>query len=138
MGLGGITNEGSHDDIDSDSGCRVEHTTGLDELVASVATASEEVEHGVYHGVKHTHAGSGDECSHEIDCESHSARGPLYEDTYDADYKCHEGCLLVAILLDKHTRGDTHHQVGAEVTIVADLGEEVARSELIFHNDCHR
>ena len=48
---------------------RVQCTTNLNELVTTVTTATEQVQHWVYHRVKHTYAETADECTQQINDE---------------------------------------------------------------------
>ena len=137
LGLGGIADECTHDDIDCHSCSGVEYAAGLDELVALVATTAEEVEHGVHDRVEDAHAAAGDEGTDEIDGHAAPTREPLDDDTRDTDGEAKEGRLLVAVLLNTHASGETHHQVSHEVAIVADHSHEVGGSKLVFHDNAH-
>ena len=64
--FGGLADERAHDDVHRHGSSAVEHTAYLDELVAFVAAASEDIKHGVYNGVEHTHAETADESAHKI------------------------------------------------------------------------
>ena len=125
--LSSLTDERTHEDVDSNGSSAVEHATDLDELVALVSASAEDVKHGVYNSVKHAHAETADECSHEIYAESSScghafpSAHPLYENADDADNERNERCAFVTYFLKQHTGGDTHHEVCDEVAVVADL-----------------
>ena len=64
--LGHLTDEGTHDDVYGHTCGRVEGTTNLNELVASLSAATEQVEHGVDHSVEHTHAEAADKGTCQI------------------------------------------------------------------------
>ena len=108
FGLAGVTDEGSHENIDTDSSGGVEYSTDLYKLVATVATSAEEVEHRIDHGVEHAHAEAGNEGADEIDHEAGRPTDPLEKQTDNADDKGHQGRLLVAEFCDEQTCGDTH------------------------------
>ena len=45
--------------------------------------------------------------------------------------------FFVAIFGNQHTCGDSHYQIGDEVTIVSDLGKDIACSEVVLYNNSH-
>ena len=146
LSLGGITDQSTHEDVAAYGSRAVEHTTELDQLVTLVAATTEGVKHRVDNAVEDTHAEAGDESTDEVNGEHtgevalhvHLAAEPLDEDTKHTDSKTDEGCLLVAKLVDEHTCGDTHYEIGNEVAVVTNLCENVRDFALVLDDGCHR
>ena len=137
--LGHLTNEGAHHDVYSNSSSRVECSTYLNQLVTGLATATQNVEQGVDHSVEHAHAQTTDECATEVyPIASHYTTQVLEYDACQTYQKGSKSSLLVAQLGDKHTTGNTHHEVSNKVGIVADLSCSFRCAELVFYDGCHR
>ena len=138
-----VGDECAHEDVASHSSRGVEHTTDLNQLVAGVSTTAKEVEHGVHHTVEDSHAETGDESAQEVNTEDEcevvtvvkEAAQPLNEQTHTTDDETDECRLLVTVLGDQHTRGDTHDEISDEVTVVTDLCEHIRHTAGLVLND---
>ena len=147
FGFRHVGDERTHEDVASHSSRGVEHTTDLNQLVTGVTATAEEVEHGVHHAVEDSHAETGDESAQEVNTEDESevvtvvkeAAQPLNEQTDTTDDETDECSLLLTIFGDQHTRGDTHHKISDEVTVVTDLCEYIRHTAgLVFNDGRHR
>ena len=148
LGFRSISNESTHQDVASHSSRAVEHATYLNQLVALVATTTEEVQHRVDNTVQDTHGQTCDESTKQVNAEYNTNVGtitcinqtaaPLDEDAHDTNHKTDEGSLLVAVLGNQHTCGNTHYQVSDEVADVTDLSESVTDFALVLDDCCHR
>ena len=125
---GGLVRYGADKDTNQQrgegTGEGIEGTSGLDELVAPVAAAAQDVEHGVNNGVEHTYAEAADECTGEVHINCGAAHylqagKPLDHHAEETGCKGDESGLLVAYLLEHLTSGNTHEQVCCEVHHVA-------------------
>ena len=98
---------------------RVERATNLNELVTTVTTATELVQHRVNNEVEQTHRETCDECTKEIytKCSDTTQKtcDSLNAYTYETDEHCQESGLLVAVLGEKVTTRDTHYCVSNKV-----------------------
>ena len=65
-----VTDHSTYQDGYSRCSQRVADTTELNELVTLVATAAQRVEHRVNNAVKHTHAETGNESTHQVNRET--------------------------------------------------------------------
>ena len=157
--LGQRADEGTHKERGEGGRERVERTAGLNELVAFVAAAAQNVEHGVYHGVEHAHAEAADEGTEQIDevidrygelgylqcatlldaalhCEeygvgTHDARQVLYGQAHNAYGHGPKGGLLVSDFHQQVTGRYSHEEVGQEVHHVAHHAQHAITYELI-------
>ena len=132
-----VADECAHENVNTNCSCRVEHTTNLNQLVASVTTTTEEVKHRVYNCVEHTHAKTRDESTDKVNNEAHRTAEPLdkkTDNTYDQGEK---SCFLITKLLDKKTSRDTHKEVSAKVAVVTYLCKGIRNAEVVFQNDSH-
>ena len=61
-----FTDESTDDNIYGNGRGAVESTTNLNQLVTTVAAATEDIEQRIHNGVEHTHAETGDKCTDKI------------------------------------------------------------------------
>lgn len=109
---------------------RVEGAANLDELVAFVATAAQEVEHGVDYSVEHADAEAADQSAEQVDEQVESGRCSAVDDDYvSADYARQEldtkadsadsegdkRGFLVSVTDEHVACGYTHEEVCGEV-----------------------
>ena len=128
---------------------RIERRTGLQKLVALVAAAAQEVEHGVDDRVEHADAEAADEGAEQVNDEvelegdalAHVADGDvgtddagevLHEETRGTDGHGDEGRLLVTDAHEHAAGRDTHEEVGQEVHHVTHHAERIGTGVLVF------
>ena len=95
-----IADKSTHDDVNSNSCCRVEHTTYLDKLVTGVTATTKKVKHRVNNGVEHTHAETCNERTNQIDCKAKASAQPLHQDADDTNYQRQKCSFLITQLFD--------------------------------------
>ena len=129
--VGYRTDEHTHEERGKRSGQRVEGTTGLNQLVTFVTATTEQVQHGVYHGVEHTYAETADEGTQQIDNQvqihllspygeesrigTHNTRQILNKEAHETYGHSRKSCFLVTDFHQHRTRRYTHKQIGQKV-----------------------
>ena len=139
--LGNLTNQSTHQDVNSYCGSRVEGTANLDELVAGLAATAQHVEQRINNSVEHAHAHAADEGAQQINPVSTATTDLAAQvldhqtdDTHDERSQC---SLFVTHFCDEHSARNTHQQISDKVGVVADLSSGFRRAELILDDGCH-
>ena len=100
--LGQLADKRTHKHRRERAGQRIERAANHVELVASFATATQQVEHGINHGVEQAHRHTRNECTQQINkvvtvtFQGLKARNELHHDTHQAQADAHERRFLVA------------------------------------------
>ena len=111
---------------------RVQRTADHIQLVASVAAATEQVQHRVHNGVQHTYAKTAKQRTAQIYSETvkHTAH-PLYGDTDKTKENSGQSRLFIAVFSQIITRRNTHDQVRKEVEEVSQHTHTLCLSRVV-------
>ncbi len=154
---GGLLGQCADEDTDEHggqrAGKRVERAACLDELVALVSAATEQVEHGVNDGVEHAHAETADERAEEVDKEVEgggiftadddyigtcNARQQLDAKADGAHGEGDEGGFFVTVTDEHVACRDTHEKVSGEVhKVTGHASPFILESPDVAEGGCH-
>ena len=122
---------------------RVACTTGLNQLITTVTTATQRVQHRVNNGVEHTYAETADERAQQVheqrgQADGHEAAEELHQHAYETRSQGHQRGLFVTDLRQQFARRNTHNQVRCKIHHVAQhAGPLVVRLPDVSERRCH-